>query len=421
MWHRAWECEAAAFHRHTLDIPAEFGAMARREGSTPFWSHALLPDPSVGLPLPEIELRVEWQVPSLTGFFEGHGYGDGSGIKATYPRQARCGWGVATVELADGITHWVSGAICRPLPGPLQTVPFAESFALLMYLRHFGDGEPVFLTDCLWVKRSFEKGPGGTTGAMHCYAETWRAIRAKIEDLCGRSAVTVRKVKAHSTRRQLAAGAVDGADKFGNDKADMFAKQGARMHLFDDAAEARIVRTEKATTTAGNYLAKIHLFASKAAIDTTPRAQRRGKKGIVKTAHLRRAKPGQRHTVVFNAQRARCTSCWRSARTKASLDSRPCTPGAAHSLFVRGEVVQCWKCACYSSGAAINLLKPCKGVPWSKNSHDYRALLAARRGRCPKTRSHAGAWLPLSSAFLNCEEAKCLMAATRRLRNKTRW
>ena len=224
MWHRAWECEASAFHRHTLDIPAELGAMARLEGSTPFWSHALLPDPSVGLLLPEMELRVVWQVPSLTGFLEGPGYGDGSGIKATFSRQARCGWGVATVELADGITHWVSGAICGPLPGPLQTVPFAETFALVMYLRHVGAREVVFLTDCLWVKNSFHKGPSGTTGEMHCYAETWREISAKLKDLGGMNVVTVRKVKAHSTRRQVTAGMVDGTDKFGNDKADTFAK-----------------------------------------------------------------------------------------------------------------------------------------------------------------------------------------------------
>ena len=325
------------------------------------------------------------------------------------------------MELADGVTHWVSGAICGPLPGPLQTVPFAETFAFLMYLRHLGASAAIFLTDCLWVKLSFDKGPAGTTGAQHWYSETWRAIWAKIGDLGGRELVTVRKFKAHSTRRDLSNGSVDPTDKFGNDKADGYAKAGARMHPTDAAAEERIARTESATAMVGRFLAKMHAKANKAAIDTTPRAQRRQTKGVVRAPRLRKAKAGHCHTVVCDGKRARCTSCWRSGRSRASLDKRPCAPGLAHSLLLRGDVVQCWRCGCYSSGSAVNLLKRCRGAPRNRNTHGYRALARAWKGLCPKTGQATQAWLPLTSAFLNEKEARGLMTATKRLRNKTRW
>ena len=60
--------------------------------------------------------------------------------------------------------------------------------------------------------------------------------------------------------------------------------------------------------------------------------------------------------------------------------------GLAHSLLLRGEVVQFWRCGCYSSGSAVNLLQRYKGPPRNKNTHGYKALANARRGLCPKTK-----------------------------------
>ena len=233
--------------------------------------------------------------------------------------------------------------------------------------------------------------------------------------------MAVRKVKAHSTKRDLSNGTVGCTDKFGNDKADGYAKAGARMHPTNAEAEERVARTESATAMMCRFLVKMHGRANKAAIDTTPREKRRQMKGVVRSVRLRGAKPGHCHTVVCDKRRARCTSCWRSARTKAGLDKRPCTPGLAHTVVVRGGVVQCMRCGCYSSGAAVNLLKRCRGIPRAKNTHGYKALARAWRGLCPKTGVYAGVGLPLASAFLDREEARGLLCATKRLRNKTRW
>ena len=66
------------------------------------------------------------------GFFTGNVYIDGSGMDVKYGFISRAGSAVLQMNKPKVVELAVSG----PLPGPIQTVPLAELWALELALRH---------------------------------------------------------------------------------------------------------------------------------------------------------------------------------------------------------------------------------------------------------------------------------------------
>ena len=93
------------------------------------------PGPYHQPPPPVLLENIKWVmgVSGEEGVLSGRVYGDGSGLYNDSPIQ-RCGWGVVALRL--GLAGWSVVAGCYgALPGPLQAVPAAESWAFLVALR----------------------------------------------------------------------------------------------------------------------------------------------------------------------------------------------------------------------------------------------------------------------------------------------
>ena len=86
------------------------------------------------------------------------------------------------------------------------------------------------------------------------------------------------RARSHG-QQDLIVGTVDPTDKFGNDTADGFAKQGARMHPADVVGEGRLARAESATAGVRRFLAKMQAQPNKLAVDTTQGSSGDGSEG----------------------------------------------------------------------------------------------------------------------------------------------
>ena len=105
-----------------------------------------MPDPLAQYPMPLLEERLVWHVLPPEGVFEGTVYVDGSGLRGRCPVRRRCGFSAVMLSEGGDIVGCVFGA----LPGPLQNVPGAELWALLVVLRHAGVRLDV-VSDCAYV------------------------------------------------------------------------------------------------------------------------------------------------------------------------------------------------------------------------------------------------------------------------------
>ncbi len=77
--------------------------------------------------------------------------------------------------------RWVHTASAYgPLPGLLQTVAAAETFALYVFLLNAGlpldDGHIYFYSDNSYVVDTFARGKAHATSAYHTYADIWRLL-----------------------------------------------------------------------------------------------------------------------------------------------------------------------------------------------------------------------------------------------------
>ena len=141
---------------------------------------------------------MQWDIFPPDGVFEGVGFGDGSGLKPVHPRARRCGWGLTVYSVGHGIVAELHGA----LPGWLQEVPIAESYALLMYLTHIGIHDPEFVTDCKFVVDTFAKGPEASSHGGFLCPHVWRRIWTRVRDI-GRDRIIVRWVPAHCSSKHV--------------------------------------------------------------------------------------------------------------------------------------------------------------------------------------------------------------------------
>ena len=159
-------------------------------------------------------------------------YGDGSGLWGRDQYTRRCGWSIVQgIMSSDAESFDITGALLGPLPGFIQDVPAAESFAFLMALKHALP--PItFVTDSQFVVDCFDGGPEVSAMGVHKYANIWRAIWVKLEDF-GKDYVTVIKVPAHTSKRAVYEGRISARHRLGNAEADTRAKEGAHEHAHD--------------------------------------------------------------------------------------------------------------------------------------------------------------------------------------------
>ena len=129
--------------------------------------------------------KITWEKMPTGILLDGDVYGDGSGLFPRIARLRRCGWGITCYAPGRGIIARAYG----PLPGWLQDVPAAESYALLIALR-FCSETLTFYTDCKAVLKWWRLGPRVTGAASFKYAAVWRQIRARVADV-GYDAVKV--------------------------------------------------------------------------------------------------------------------------------------------------------------------------------------------------------------------------------------
>jgi len=185
------------------------------------------------------------------GVLSGRVYGDGSGLYNDSPIQ-RCGWGVTAIrQSAAGIWTIVAGCY-GALPGPIQSVPAAETWAFLIALR-FAVPPLTFCTDCMFVVQQFRAGPADSIAASRSHADIWRLIWARIHDL-GVESITVEWVKAHTTKKSVELGRTSSRDKLGNDMADELAKKGARLHVIDRQIANKYDRCRKLQAIVAKYI-----------------------------------------------------------------------------------------------------------------------------------------------------------------------
>ena len=109
------------------------------------------------------------------------------------------------------------------MPGPGQSVPRAELFAVCEVLR--GAVPPLTIhTDHEAILTGMQQGREGTACASHPNADLWRIFWHRILDLggIGEGSITIKWVPGHAEG--------DGQDAIGNRCADVLARGGAPMH-----------------------------------------------------------------------------------------------------------------------------------------------------------------------------------------------
>ena len=114
------------------------------------------------------------------GYFTGNAYIDGSGMHVRHGIIPRAGSAVVQMNKPMVIELAVSG----PLPGPIQTVPLAELWALELALRH--GCQPLDLaTDCFGLVAAFLKGKESCCAPGRMGAHIWIKVWFHLEDMGG--------------------------------------------------------------------------------------------------------------------------------------------------------------------------------------------------------------------------------------------
>ena len=142
MFHRLWACPARAMAREQHGISDIIVRKALASPDSLLWTRCQLPDPSQWSLNPCMQLVIHWELQADCGTFSAIGFGDGSGKRNTCSSTRRVGWGVTSLVNTDpsvSVGCWrTTASAYGPLPGLLQTVPAAETFALYIFLLSVG-------------------------------------------------------------------------------------------------------------------------------------------------------------------------------------------------------------------------------------------------------------------------------------------
>lgn len=249
--HRGWCCAGREAFWSDCELPDGVLELAASQPTFPLWTQALVNDPTRPFPQP-ITIEPEWTViPSGNRKrFRGSAFGDGSAVAPFGPKSCQAGYAVVQIVYAHD-SYVLSACLLGPLRGPLQSVPAAELYSLLIYLQNLDDEhDAIFYSDCTLVVASYLLGEAGTTGAAHVHANLWS--RVWMLHRRRRNPVRVEKVKAHVSRRTS-----DDTPDFladTNSFAEVGAKEGRFKHPSNDVAEKDAMRTFELVTFTAIFL-----------------------------------------------------------------------------------------------------------------------------------------------------------------------
>jgi len=240
--HRAWHCQDMQQWRQQYGLPEALEDAARvgRRHLDMLLGRALMPTPITAAPAPESKHIRVWERRPPGGTFTGELYIDGSGVHPAIPQLDRAGWSVVQLTGAQVPVGILKGAV----GGIVQCASAGEILAATMALR-FGMPPITLNADYEGLVEGIAKGPHGTVRDNSVLAAVWKEFWAAYTDIGG-DRVAVRKIKAHTSRRQLEMGesGLTYAQWWVNKQADKYDKQGARLHIPIDKT-ARRVRQER--------------------------------------------------------------------------------------------------------------------------------------------------------------------------------
>ena len=211
--------------------------------------------------------------------------------------------------------HKLLSGIYGPLPGPLQSVPRAELFAVCIALL-YSVGPVCIFMDHKNIVDQAEKGEAFTTSPGHANADLWRWFWHLVDDRGGLGpSLRLKWIKSHTNDRS--------AESVGNNWADAMAKLGAGLHEASDevVAAAKEIR---------NKLTQILRWMGRAACihqvpgfppDRTPKLE-----WPVRTAEVRKALAAERQDKILKPSGGTChevpTSLKQHSQFQSSLDLR---------------------------------------------------------------------------------------------------
>ena len=406
--HFFYECDATKVWRDNFALGSTLLEAADKNKDDSFFVSALLGDPLALAPSPNLELKVVWSiVPPEGPHFGPEGYGDGASILGPDPRHIRCAWSVVCITtLADG-TRAISAAAGGNLPMLDQSVPGAEAYALLFYLRNAipgQDGQLTYNTDNAWVHQTWGLPRSASTGASCVLALLWVEIH-KIAEEIGYQFISVNKVKAHRKLKD-ATSLQDGDDIFGNNAADQKAKEALSQHQFFPNGAETLKCANVAVGVIARYLVHV-VECFRAVWGEFPKAPATSFSGRSALSIVGPADPDEAHWLVKaeNDDRWRCAVCWASSADKMALAKRKCTGSRQagqrqHAILSLPGLAFCAVCGHYSKDKVRQLKGKCEPpAPGSSRFYYLRRML---EGKDPSTSSFLGApvpFTPYASAF----------------------
>ena len=365
-----------------------------------------------------MQLVIYWELQADSGTFSAIGFGDGSGKRNTCSITRRVGWGVKSLVNTDpsvSVGRWrTTASAYGPLPGLLQAVHAAETFALYIFLLNVGlpldDGHIYFYSDNSYVVNTFARGKHYATCAYHTLADFWRLIFTKIDDI-GLGVVIVRKVKAHTALADIGV-TISHWERSGNNEADRLAKIGAGCHPDNSAAEVRAVVLYVA-----RYIARFNMHAL-GLPDSSKTIRNR-----VSAARFRRsrepARLSRRHAIVRVNGLFKCTKCIRTSRDPHGIDKHSCwLAWARHNIWILDRYWFCMKCGAFAYQRSVKLCTGCSGRPSSVGK--VRILRLLRHGRDPYSGVSVGTPMPYHDNPPNVFDVGAFLLPRRRINTKSR-
>jgi len=358
------------------------------------WRRGIVPDLGILWSTPLQELSIVWTIPARGGALEGVGYGDGSGILRKFgDAYHRCGWGLAVVDAAGCCVGRCHG----PLPGPVQGVPEADHFALLIYVLHAGIEALHFKSDCAILVDGYAKGHAARVDGWNPMCAIWRRIWDRL-DVLG-LALTVTKAKAHLKQADATKGKISARDHDGNGMAGTEAKLEARGHpRCEPLLHVQAVLTSLASR-AARFLRSVtaRLGAGEAPRDSESVESARADQVLFRwqpavTNHAR----GAANVVSIENGKLRCLYCQQVAgswKGLAHLGRAHHGTGAGHRLLTLGKHAFCNRCGKFSASRTGGLRSACR-VPTGGILAYGKRLLEGRdpyTGKCTGQPTRAAA------------------------------
>jgi len=334
-------------------------------------------------------------VPIPNEWPSGYYFGDGSGGNySKYPTLRRAGVGLHYVNL-DKVPMY---NFWQPLPGPQQTVPRAELFALCLAVTHVHQAGVIdFFTDSLITANTFNKGPARARLANN--ADLWNYLFGLIQAkniLC-----RVYWMPSHTdsmpSKKKLAPSWMQDWHVKGNNAADLLANDGAAIHAIPiDKAQPTLDTFENLALIQNRIIHAIKMYP-----------QRDFKKLIspkLQLSHSRKVESAiwmSKHALHIINNRVCCMHCHStvsiSAKHVFDFIKSSCVPREqyksfaignlhthpSHNVVIYGGVLFCTKCGCTGVNKAEDLVSNCKNILKPADIYGQNNIKRYKKGKSP--------------------------------------